>query len=119
MYKVNWYSKHWETGSGWTNGGYIDDNDMPNVETVPAIEDDMYWLYHFYEEHYSEAELAALADDSNSDDLNQIEYYEIKLDEDGDEYTDNEPTTTNDIWASEIAKEVLSEFYGYTFPEDK
>lgn len=117
MYKTNWYSKKWTNGSGWSCGGYID-TDMPNVATVPSIEDDMDWMEDFYAERYNEDELVALADNADSDELNQIEYREIKTDEDGDEYTDDTLTATNDIWSSEIARAVLRERYDYTFPED-
>lgn len=118
-YKFDWTTKTWTPGSGWTAWDDIDDGYV-EVDSVDELTEnrDRDWMENFYFEHIEEEELMAIANsDSGFDELNIVRYWEVKTDEDGDEYTDEEPDVENEIWESEIVREVLRDRYDYEFPE--
>lgn len=117
MYKGSWNSKTWVNGSGWSSYDEIDD--LEPVEEIPTSADDRDWLEDYYYENYDMDSLIEMADDSDTDCLQVIEYTEIKYDEDGDEYTDREPDEVHEFWESSLARAVLRACYDYDPDEDE
>ena len=110
MYKLIIKSAGWDTGDGWSWEDALDTDRMeamPDEHTINELFSD---LADDLPDDRAEREQVAAAEDADT--LYAIEAYEIKTDEDGDEYTDDEPDKTWKRWASSMAIRRLRELDG-------
>lgn len=102
MYKLIIKSAGWDTGDGWSWEDTLDTDrieTMPDEHTISEIFSD---LADDLPDNRDELEQVAAAEDADT--LYTVEVYEIRTDEDGDEYTDDEPVETWKRWESDMAE---------------
>ena len=106
MVHIEVYVGEWVNGSGWSYDNAIEYDYDPDCE--PRRED----LIDFVEDALADKsaeELEGWADDSISDTRYKMIVYAAHADEDDDDYDDDEPIATYNVWKSRVAQKMLDE----------